>query len=132
MDCDRFRQIIEAYGADPKRWPAEERAAAERLALERADAHALLQEALALDRALALAAEDLPPPELLSRRVLKQFSSAVRPVFDRRALWALAACAVFGLALGYGGGLRAPLADGDEDFFAMTLEAPLVDLGDEG
>ena len=30
------------------------------------------------------------------------------PGFDRRAMLALAACAVFGVVLGYGGGLLAP------------------------
>jgi hypothetical protein len=52
MTANRVREIIEAYGADPRRWPAEERDAA--LAMVRADAAlaALMQEGVRLDALL--------------------------------------------------------------------------------
>jgi len=42
---------------------------------------------------------------------------------------ALAACAVFGVVLGYGGGLLAPPPLEDDVHFTMAFEAP---FGDEG
>ncbi|MGQ0676330.1 MAG: hypothetical protein ACT4N4_09660 [Rhodospirillales bacterium] len=52
MTPDRFRELIDAYGGDPKRWPASERDAA--LAHARADARAgaMLDRARALDALL--------------------------------------------------------------------------------
>ena len=54
---------------------------------------------------------------------------------NRRAFvaLALAACAVFGVILGYGGGLFAPLADQDDSYFDVAFEAPSVAApGEEG
>jgi hypothetical protein len=45
---------------------------------------------------------------------------------------ALAACAVFGIVLGYGGGMLAPLADQDDGYFTAAFEAPFDDDGDDG
>jgi len=50
-----FAALIDAYGGDPKRWPAERRAAMERLLGEDAGARRLQEEASALDRVLAAA-----------------------------------------------------------------------------
>jgi hypothetical protein len=124
MDRERFEQVLDAYGADPRRWPADERAAAKAFAARNVDA-AALQEARALDAALDQA-RDVPDVSGLAGRIL---AKAHRPVFDRRAMLALAACAVFGVVLGYGGGLLAPLADDDDSTFADAFAAP---FGDEG
>lgn len=53
MRPERFRTLVDAYGADPARWPARERAAAEALLAGDEQAHAVLDEAAALDRILA-------------------------------------------------------------------------------
>jgi anti-sigma-K factor RskA len=49
---DRLRAIVEAYGADPARWPAAERAAGEALLAGSAAARALVAAAADLDAAL--------------------------------------------------------------------------------
>jgi hypothetical protein len=71
------------------------------------------------------------PSAGLAERILAQAPRVLRPAFDRRAMLALAACAVFGVVLGYGGGLFAPAPVEDEAFFTMAFEAPLA-AEDEG
>jgi hypothetical protein len=128
MDRERFEQLLEAYGADPRRWPADERAAAEAFAAQNADAANALREARALDAALDQG-RAVPDTTGLAARILAHAPKPQGAVFDRRAMLALAACAVFGVVLGYGGGLLAPLADDDDSYFADAFAAP---FGDEG
>ena len=130
MDRERFEVLLDAYGADFQRWPADARAAGEAFAVQNAEAAALLREAQTLDRALNLAAET-PDTSALASRIL---AAAPRRLaaFDTRAALALAACAVFGIVLGYGGGMLAPLADQDDGYFTAAFEAPFDDDGDEG
>jgi len=121
MDLARFGALLEAYGAEPSRWPAAERAAAEAFAVEHPNAVSpLLREARALDAALDQGqAADAPNHDLLAARILRR-----RPALealDRRALVALAACAVFGVLIGYGGGLLAPPSD-----FGFDIAAAFV------
>jgi len=132
MDRTRFEQLLEAYGADSSRWPEAERAEAAAFAAAHGDelAHALA-EARAMDTLLKPGPEDAPDVELLTRRILKSAPSQSAR-FDRRAAWALAACAIFGVLIGYGGGLLAPLADDDAGYFTAAFEAPSVSAGDEG
>ena len=52
MGLDRFRELMEAYGADPQRWPGNERGAAEALLVQNADAVALHRRAASLDALL--------------------------------------------------------------------------------
>jgi len=52
MNEDRLQRLIEAYGAAPARWPAEERAAAERYLADHPRALARLAAERALDEAL--------------------------------------------------------------------------------
>lgn len=135
MNRERFEQLLEAYGADMGRWPAEERAAGEAFAAAQgADAADALRAARALDAALDGAASADPSPALASRIL----AAAPRPRvtsrgFDRRAGWALAACAILGVALGFGGGMLAPVSDSDDSYFAAAFEAPAaIAPGDEG
>lgn len=51
-DMDRLTALIDAYGADPKRWPADERAAGLLLLATSAEARAYAHEAEALDALL--------------------------------------------------------------------------------
>ena len=116
MDRERFEHILAAYGADPGHWPAQERAAAAAFATAHAtDVAASLAQARALD-GLLMQDRDMPAidPALASRLVdMADRVHAAR--FDRRGGLALAACALLGLAIGYGGGNLAPIAqDGDE------------------
>jgi len=84
MTAERFRAIVDAYGADPGRWPAEERAAAQAWAAQhRAAAEALLNEAAPLDAWLADATV-AAPGVALTRRIA---ASAPRPVRPRARLW---------------------------------------------
>ncbi len=130
MDRTRFQHLLEAYGADFKRWPADERGSAAIFASQhRAEAEAMLAHARTLDAVLdGAAAVDVP--ESLTARVLAR--RPARPVFDRRALMALAACAVFGVAAGFGGGLMAPAAQADAGYLAVAFEPPLDLLEEEG
>jgi hypothetical protein len=130
MDRERFEVLLDAYGADFQRWPADARAAGEAFAAANGDAAALLRDAATLDRALDLAA-DTPDASALASRILAS-APRRRAAFDTRAALALAACAVFGIVLGYGGGMLAPLADQDDGYFTAAFEAPFDDDGDEG
>ncbi|MGE0596113.1 MAG: hypothetical protein AB7P07_07105 [Hyphomonadaceae bacterium] len=105
MDAARFSAIVEAYGASPKRWPAEERAAAEAFA-GRPEAQGILAEARALDAELDSARDDAPPALGVMRRALR---AVPKPEGGRdwRPMAAMAACALIGLALGFGGAREA-------------------------
>lgn len=114
MDLQRLEALLDAYGADPARWPAAERAAA--LALLAADtaAQARLEQARQLDRAL----DRLPPAPAPAGDLAARIRAAARqqgapvapalvpiPANGNRAPWrftmALAASAVIGLWLGF-------------------------------
>ena len=138
MNRERFLELLSAYGADMRRWPEAERTAAQAFAAGAgAEVAAELAEARALDAALDAVVEPMGSHDLLAARILKQ---APKPGagggFNGRALLALAACAVFGVLLGYGGGRLAPTpaaieAENEEDYFALAFEAPF-DLGEGG
>src|SRR5258708_33747216 len=98
MTPERFHQIVEAYGADPRRWPQQERAAAEAwAAAHRAEAGALLADAAGIDAWLAADKVD-PPGAALQQRVIGS-APVRRPSAPRRKLW------WSGAAGGGGGGL---------------------------
>jgi hypothetical protein len=112
MNQTRFDAIIEAYGADPRRWPEAERADAMAWAQARAET---IRAQEALDRALDLYAAPLDL-DRFAARALDGFSGdrganvLTRLPLRRSAgpLWALAACALLGIALGFGAGRTAP------------------------
>jgi len=73
MTPERFRAIVDAYGADARHWPEAERAAASAWAAQhRSEADALLAQAAQLDAWLAsdAAATDLAPDAALIERVV--------------------------------------------------------------
>jgi hypothetical protein len=119
MTPERFQQIVEAYGAEPRRWPQQERAEAEDWArLHRVEADTVLAEAVGLDAWLA-ADKVEPPGEALRQRVLD--SAPVRqPVAPRRRLW-WSGAAVAGVGLL--GGLAGAFA---VSFFVVTEAVPPV------
>jgi hypothetical protein len=66
MDARRFEALLDAYGAEPQRWPAGEREAAQAFARTE-DGGALLRATLELDDWLDAAAPIRPSPELRER-----------------------------------------------------------------
>ncbi|MCC8396958.1 hypothetical protein LJ656_30745 [Paraburkholderia sp. MMS20-SJTR3] len=119
MTPERFHQIVAAYGAEPRRWPEQERAAAQAWAQShRAQADALLSDAAGLDAWLAI--DKVEPPGLeLQRRILDAGPRA-RAATRRRWWWSGAAVAGVGLLGGAAGALAV-------SFFVLTESpAPLA------
>ena len=116
MTPERFLQIVDAYGADPRRWPQQERAAAQAwAALHRAEADAVLTDAAGLDAWLATDQLD-PPGAALRDRVIR--SAPVRqPHAPRRWWWSGAAVAGIGLLGGAAGAFAV-------SFFVLTETVP--------
>ncbi len=131
MDRERFVALLDAYGADFRRWPAETRAGAAAFAAQHGEAAVLIAEARKLDAVLDGARDDAQPSANLAARIMASAPRAQRPAFDRRAMFALAACAVFGVVIGYSGGLLAPVPAEDDSYFSMAFEAPVA-FEDEG
>ena len=63
MNLDRLKSLLEAYGANPSRWPAEERDAAEAMIAASDQAREALAEASRLDALL----DQAPPPPPVDR-----------------------------------------------------------------
>ncbi|MEQ8405676.1 MAG: hypothetical protein RKE49_11305 [Oceanicaulis sp.] len=126
MTLTRFKALCEAYGGDLRRWPATERADAEALSAQSAEARDVLAEAALLDAALSQARSPAPSPEL-SRRVAE---SAPGP--SGAPSWAaVAAAAALMVGLGAGwlsaGGEQTSEADLYAEAFG-ALDAPSYDF----
>jgi hypothetical protein len=67
LDAERFRAVVESYGANPERWPAQDREDYEKLVAD-AGQPAWLDDARRLDALLDEVPDIAPSPEL-SRRV---------------------------------------------------------------
>ncbi len=134
MNRERFDHLLEAYGADFRRWPAEERAAGEAFGAAHAgEVAGAMAAARGLDSALDAAVAGEPTPALSARILVAAPKPRVRTGFDQRAGWALAACALIGVMLGFGGGMLAPVADNDDSYFSSAFAAPqMMSPGDEG
>jgi len=61
MGLDRFRELLDAYGAEPRRWPANERGMAEALAARMPEARDLCAKAAAIDGLLDRVTPLAPP-----------------------------------------------------------------------
>jgi hypothetical protein len=70
MTIDRFADILSAYGGSAARWPAEERARAERLLHRSSDARDLLETESRLDRMLDMMAHPVPVDGTLRTQIL--------------------------------------------------------------
>ena len=87
MGLARFRAILDAFGAEPQRWPAADRASAEALLAGSAEARRLQEEAAVLDDLLAQS--EAPPPSQQLRAMILRAAPA-RPAIERgsiRRLW---------------------------------------------
>jgi hypothetical protein len=127
MDEARFQALLDAYGGDPRRWPADERAAAQAFAAAQPRSQALLDAARALDSALDVV--DRPAPsDLLARRILAAAPRAQAQSM-RAAFGALAAALCVGVLLGFGG-MRA-ISDGREAeaLFTAAFDNPAALYG---
>lgn len=111
MDRVRFEAMLAAYGADPKRWPEAERAEAQAFAAAHPEFAASLAEARAIDALLDAAREPAAGGDLVAARILAKAPTAQPRANLVRPLLALAACAVVGVLVGFGGAHLAPLAD---------------------
>lgn len=122
IDLDRFLELVEAYGAEPERWPEGERAGALALLATSPEARAACREAAALDGLLD-ELRGFRPSTVLTARVLAAapakpakpgsvLSAVLRSLWPARPIWqpagGLAAAALLGLAVG----LSEPTADG--------------------
>ena len=152
MTPERVRQLIEAYGAHPGRWPAAERDAALRLMTEHPGLVAAAREAEALD-ALLDRADRAAPPAWLTGRIAARLTARRpgafwREIWPFRAVWqpaaALAASLAIGLWLGAAGLAPAPLARSATDMAQSGTQVEMAlalygltatvaeDLGDDG
>jgi len=119
MDRDRVRDLLERYGSDPTRFPADERAAARRLLEDSREPEAVddlsraRREAQDLDALLGLSRAQ-PPSAELSRRVAEiplrhprvqdewSLAALLSPV---GGLWRALAAGLVATALGFGSGM---------------------------
>ena len=105
MKAERLQALADAYGADLRRWPADQRAFAESLVAADPAARVLLDEAAALD-ALLDASPSVAPSADLTARVLRAAPGARAKSRPRRAVWFLgagwAAAACAGVVAGVG------------------------------
>ena len=116
---DRFRQLIDAYGAKPERWPAVDRAAAIAFRAQSAEARAYADAAAALDAARDQAPAQMPSAALRGR-VLAAAPSARSSgwrdwLFGQMPVWrpvtAFAAAALLGLGLGWAQPVALPASE---------------------
>jgi hypothetical protein len=116
MTHDRFMQILEAYGADPQRWPADERDAASSFAKLHPE---LITSALKLEHELdtLLGAADVEPGDLLQARIMRHFPVPAAS-WSWRAPIATAAALLIGVALGFTSGDLTRTTDGSETLYA--------------
>jgi ferric-dicitrate binding protein FerR (iron transport regulator) len=134
MGLERFRAMVGAYGADPARWPTDERQAAETLRAVSAAANEALREAMAVDRALDRAAA-MDVSRAVRARVV---GSAPAPRRWRPAgsAWrpaaAFAAAAVLGFMVGFI--VEPPFGAGtaDDEWIAAETETLLFGPDDDG
>lgn len=138
MKPARLQEILDAYGADPRRWPSVERADAEALLAHSAEARRARDEAFRLDRVLAcVPAPEAPPfdPVFLAARVMANAQrTSPGVVFDallgaaglrRRAVAGFAlAATVAGFVIGFG--FSSDSVNGDE--FLGLLPAPVMEV----
>lgn len=138
-DLTLLRRLLDSYGADPARWPAERRQAALQCLEGSAEARALREEAAGLDEALDRATAPAPARQL--RAAVLAAATAPRPRFWAVPIWpfgpawkpvsALAAAAILGLVAGTQ--VPEPFAEGEQAIEGEIGElAGLLVFGQEG
>ena len=80
MGLDRFRELLDAYGAEPGRWPANERGAAAALLAQNPEAARLRMHAAAIDAMLDRAT--LAPPVIDAEQLIASITTEPQPVAE--------------------------------------------------
>lgn len=140
MKLEHFAALLDAYGAEPSRWPEREREAVLALLAASAEARALRDQAAQLDTALVLSA---PTPTLALRAAVlraipsapaagETFADTLRALWRGIGGWRLAAPAfatslALGIALGASVLPPTPAAVDDD---ADLMQLALLDDGD--
>jgi hypothetical protein len=140
MQLADFMRLVDAYGADPERWPPERRAAALALAESDASADAALRQARALDERLDAAPGQAPSLALRTavagaalgagrRRPVPSRSRPAAPVGSRmQARWAAAAALAIACAAGAVTGVAAATRQVQPAHVTVAAD-PAVDAG---
>ena len=143
MNLDRFRGLLDAYGAEAGRWPEEDRDAANALLGASQDARALLNEATVLDGALDALEAPAPSPALTEQieglvHEPRDAAAAprMRPSLGQRlrawrAAWrpaVLAASGALGLAVGLAAAQTQPTTTTFDTLELSALAGGLTDL----
>ena len=87
ISIDRFRTLLDAYGAMAQRWPEAERDAALALVARSAEARTLMDDARKLDDLLDSLPVAEPSPELAGRILAAAPVAAPAPAASRRSGW---------------------------------------------
>ncbi|KVV46191.1 hypothetical protein WT27_00170 [Burkholderia territorii] len=139
MTPDRFRTIVAAYGSDARRWPQDERAAAEAWAQAHPrDALEALDDAAELD-AWLMQDTVAPPAPALVERIVASAPARRRERRRGKVWWSGAAFAGVGLAGALAGAVAvsmlmlgsAPVAQHEPGYLTTTFGGPSIDGGDE-
>ena len=120
MNTELLQTFLDRHGANPARWPAHERAAAERLIASDAEAREVFEEARRLDAALIRHGDAIERDDAALARLSRRLNGPLprqkqpfwrlptvlldwqfAPAWPRMA--ALAGCAVIGFAIGISG-----------------------------
>jgi hypothetical protein len=80
MGMDRFRELLDAYGAEPGRWPAKERGPAEVLLTRNTEAARLRSQAAVIDALLDRAT--LAPPVIDAERLIASITAEPQPMAE--------------------------------------------------
>ena len=145
MTKERFRELLDAYGANPARWPEAEREAALAFIEASAEARALRDEAVAFDRLIDLA-DTTPATAQLEARILATLppagaTSGIRAflagLIPGHPVWVPASALALSLALGLAAGIFVPAIAGlgrahDQDAALIALGDPDTGLWDDG
>ena len=130
MTAERVRALLDAYGSEARRWPADERDAARTLIDAEPSLRAELEAARELDATLALHPE--PPAPTINPLAITAVARAARDAVPklgamrpRSSFWpraaSLAAAAVLGFAVGVSGIGRGPAPLDQDDALALML-----------
>lgn len=131
MTPERFRIIVDAYGADARRWPEAERAAAQAWASgHRMEAAAIFAESAPLDAWLDSHAV-APPVSGLFERIVATAPARARRSFWRRGRvwWSSMVFAGVGVAGGFAGAFAVSLYMVTAVAPPVHHEAPWLDTG---
>lgn len=134
MQLERFRDLVDAYGARPTRWPEAERASAVALLQGSAEAQALLREANRLDQVLDRAPKLEPSAALFGKVLAGRQDTAGwwRGLLGAIPVWQPAMALFLAAVLGLGLGSSGTLVPRDEVVVDVAALSLAVDLDEDG